>query len=436
MFTQLFGKYLVEENVITDEDNRALHDKMFKTRVKLGTIAIAEGILDEKQVEGINHMQTQQDKRFGDIAIELAYITEEQLEEMLKKQGSAALKYYQLLNEDKNIPMEDIDIYIENFQKKFGFNDDELEAIRNDDYDMLISFFAPTRDNLIKDLSGLVMRNLTRFVSGDFYFGRMKKSADYSYGSIAGQSTSGDCAIYLGFAAKDESEGIIELAKGYAKEVAISSSDEVYDALCEFTNLNNGLLASELSEHDEFSDMNPPQVFLGQSIKGTAYVMPIYIHDKQFDMVISTDPDFAPGANAHKLNIKDTDNREETKDAKGRILVVDDSHLIRKMLGNLLNKNGYAVAGEAANGQEAVDIYTSLKPDIVTLDVTMPVMDGVEALKKIKEIDKDAKIIMVTAAGQKERIVEAIKAGANAFITKPFDEDDLIKNINYFKKQS
>lgn len=429
MFTQLFGKYLVEENIISEGDNRKIHDEMNQTRVKLGTIAVADGILNEKQVEEINHLQTQQDKRFGDIAIGLEYITQQQLDAMLSKQGNAAMKYYQLLNEEKNIPMDDIENHVKGFQKKYGFTDNELEAIKNDDYATLISFFALVRDKLITDLAGLVMRNLTRFVTSDFYFGRMKKSTDYSYSNIAGQKAFGDNAVYLGFATKDDPEGIVEMAKGYAKGVTISGSDEVYDALCEFANLNNGLLSSELSKHNEHSDLNPPQVFLGQSIKGTAYIMPIYIHDKQVDLVISTDSEFEAGANEHKLNITKNNAKSAAKDGMKKIMIVDDSSLIRRMLSALLEKNNYAVVAEAVNGQEAVDMYESVKPDLVTLDVTMPVMDGVEALKKIKEIDKDAKVIMVTAAGQKDRIMEALKLGAAAFITKPFDEDDLIKNV-------
>ena len=108
---------------------------------------------------------------------------------------------------------------------------------------------------------------------------------------------------------------------------------------------------------------------------------------------------------------------------------MDDSSLIRKMLRQLLEKNDYTVAAEAVNGVEAVELYAKVKPDLVTLDVTMPVMDGVEALRQIKEADPQAKVIMVTAAGQKNRILEALKLGANAFISKPFDEADLLKNL-------
>ena len=429
MFTQLFGNYLIEKGVISSDENRMIHEEMNQTRVKLGTIAVADGVLTQQQVEEINHLQTQQDKRFGDIAISLGYIKEEQLDGMLAKQGNASMKYYQILGEKKDLSIDGIEEHVKGFQKQFGFTDNELEAIKNDDYATLISFFALVRDKLITDMAGLVMRNLTRFVTSDFFFGRMKRTTDYSYNIIAGQKAFGENAIYLGFATKDDPDGIVELAKGYAKGVSISGSEEVYDALCEFSNLNNGLLSSELSKHNEFSDMNPPQVFLRQAISGTAYVMPIFIKDKQVDMVISTDAEFAPGENPHQLNIAKTETAADVSTEAKKIMVVDDSSLIRKMLRQLLEKNGYAVVAEAVNGEEAVALYDSAKPDLVTLDVTMPVMDGVEALKKIMEKDAAAKVIMLTAAGQKDRIMEALKVGAKAFISKPFDEADLLKNL-------
>ncbi|MDE6025751.1 MAG: response regulator [Lachnospiraceae bacterium] len=111
------------------------------------------------------------------------------------------------------------------------------------------------------------------------------------------------------------------------------------------------------------------------------------------------------------------------------ILIVDDSRTSRKILRGVLEQAGHTVIDEAKNGQEGYDLYVKHKPDIVTMDITMPVMDGVEALKKIKGDFPDAKIIMVTAAGQKHNMLEAIKSGASEFITKPFDNDQIISII-------
>ena len=109
-----------------------------------------------------------------------------------------------------------------------------------------------------------------------------------------------------------------------------------------------------------------------------------------------------------------------------KILIVDDSRTSRKILRGLLEESGHEVVAEAENGQEGVDKYKEFNPDITTLDITMPVMDGLEALTKIKEYDKNAKVIMVTAAGQQNKMVEAIKNGASEFVTKPFEKENIL----------
>lgn len=113
-----------------------------------------------------------------------------------------------------------------------------------------------------------------------------------------------------------------------------------------------------------------------------------------------------------------------------KILIVDDSKTSRKILKSILVENGHEIIGEAINGEEAVLKYTELRPDITTMDITMPVKDGLEALKDIKEIDKNAKVIMVTAAGQKTKMVDAIKYGAMDFLTKPFEAAQIIEIID------
>ena len=110
------------------------------------------------------------------------------------------------------------------------------------------------------------------------------------------------------------------------------------------------------------------------------------------------------------------------------ILRVDDSRTSRRILRSILEEDGHVIVGEATNGQEGFEQYMSLKPDIVTMDITMPVMTGVEALKKIIEADSNAKVVMVSAAGQQHNMLEAVQSGAADFISKPFDVDT-IKNM-------
>ena len=112
-----------------------------------------------------------------------------------------------------------------------------------------------------------------------------------------------------------------------------------------------------------------------------------------------------------------------------KILIVDDSRTSRKILKGVLEGGGHEIIGEATNGQEGYDMYAQLKPDVVTMDITMPVMSGVESLKKIKGDFPEAKVIMVSAAGQQHNMVEAVQSGAEEFISKPFDPAQVLKII-------
>lgn len=112
---------------------------------------------------------------------------------------------------------------------------------------------------------------------------------------------------------------------------------------------------------------------------------------------------------------------------KKRILIVDDAAFMRMMIRNILSNNDFEVAGEAANGEEAIKKYLELKPDLVTLDITMPGMDGVTVLKKIRQHDPQAKVVMCSAMGQQAMVVEAIQNGARDFINKPFHPHKVVE---------
>lgn len=113
-----------------------------------------------------------------------------------------------------------------------------------------------------------------------------------------------------------------------------------------------------------------------------------------------------------------------------RVLVVDDAIFMRMKLKDILEKGGYEVIAEASNGIEAIEKFKTEKPDIVTMDITMPEMDGVTSLKSIREIDPSAKVIMCSAMGQQSMVMDAIQAGAVDFIVKPFDNDRVIQSLS------
>ena len=112
-----------------------------------------------------------------------------------------------------------------------------------------------------------------------------------------------------------------------------------------------------------------------------------------------------------------------------RVLVVDDAAFMRKMVSDALTKGGHEVVGEAGNGAEAITRFQELKPEVMTLDITMPEKDGLSALKEIIELDPSARVIMCSALGQESKVLESIKLGAKDFVVKPFQADRVLEAI-------
>ncbi len=113
-----------------------------------------------------------------------------------------------------------------------------------------------------------------------------------------------------------------------------------------------------------------------------------------------------------------------------RLLIVDDAMIMRRLIRDVAAEAGWEVAGEAGNGAEAVALYESLRPDLVTMDLVMPVMDGNEALRRIRSADPEARVVVITALDQKQTLLNSIRDGAMDFIVKPFDRDRVVSLLN------
>lgn len=118
-----------------------------------------------------------------------------------------------------------------------------------------------------------------------------------------------------------------------------------------------------------------------------------------------------------------------------RVLIVDDAMFMRKTIKRILEGNGYDVVAEAENGYQALSLFEQHRPDIISLDITMPELDGLETLEKLRQINPKAKVVMVTAVGQEKLVREAIKLGAASFLVKPFNEVQLINAFHSISKR-
>lgn len=113
-----------------------------------------------------------------------------------------------------------------------------------------------------------------------------------------------------------------------------------------------------------------------------------------------------------------------------RVLIVDDSMMMRRNIETILKSVGHEVVGQAVNGKQAVEMYLKFRPDLVTMDISMPLMNGISAVSEIIRVDQEAKIIMISAHNQKQMVFEAIKSGAKHYILKPIDAENVIKVFN------
>ena len=173
--------------------------------------------------------------------------------------------------------------------------------------------------------------------------------------------------------------------------------------------------------------MLPPFGYTEVTLTGDGYALPLNIEGKDLVLYIAIDSDIQ--INGEATVVENATTESSVNENGPKVLIVDDSRTSRKILRAVLEEAGYNVVDEALNGAEGIEKYKKYHPTVCTMDITMPVMDGIEALKVIREYDPQAKVVMLTAAGQQSKIVEAVKSGAAEFITKPFEKDDVIRTL-------
>lgn len=429
MFSQLFGKYLVENGVLRYADYREAVEKQLDVRVKLGTIAVAEGLLTEEQAEEIHKTQRQLDKRFGDIAVEKGFLTPAQVEELVQKQGNPYMQFLEALLDSEKVSIADVEAQLSEFQKENGFSYAEMMALKQDDYEKLVQIYAASSQPFVTELVSLMLRNIDRFVTSDFYIEKLERVKEMNYICLAGQKIYGEHTIQLALAAERTSAGFLKLASSLTGEHFVAVEEDALDAVCEFINCIGGLFVTEQSKKEVLLDMQPVYAYEGQKLAGDAYVLPIYIADCEMKLVIAVDAEVEMGQSQHKFSYEKADSNIAVGLSKGKIAIVDDSKTSRRHLRTILEDAGYSVIAEATDGEEGIATYMQYKPDILTLDITMPNMDGIEALREIMSVDKKAKVIMISDAGQQQKVAEALAIGAKEFVAKPFKPEEVITRI-------
>lgn len=293
MFDQIFGNYLVQAGKITREDLDAVIEYERTVRVKLGTIAVAEKLMTDKQAEEVNQLQAVMDKRFGDIAVEKGYLTDDQVGQLLKKQGNVYMVFVQTLIDKGIMTMDDIEEVLNEYQDEQGFTHSDMDDLVSSDIERIVKLFLPANTELHDRLCGVAIRTLIRLINSGAYVSKAFLVDQIVADNFAMQPMKGDYEIVSGFAGSQDS--LLAIANPFAGEEFETVDLDALDAVGEFTNCINGLFASELSKEGIDIDMLPPEFYDHPiTISGNQFcVFPITIGYNHINFILSIDSELS-----------------------------------------------------------------------------------------------------------------------------------------------
>ncbi|MBQ7582313.1 MAG: chemotaxis protein CheX [Lachnospiraceae bacterium] len=257
MVSSIIGTYLVEKNLITKEQLRDILYEQKKVRVKLGLIAVSEGLLDTADAEKINRAQARCDKRFGDIAIEMGLLTDEQIAQLLKKQGNAYMAFAQTLSDMELMNIDQLEQCLVDFKQENNFTNSEMDDIKSDDPDRILRLYLPPEAVDFAELCGVTLRTLIRFADTEVFPKKAVIVSELAADHAAMQTAQGDPSVYVAMAGKDGA--LLPLASLFGKDDFQTVNEDALDAVAEFVNCVNGLYASALSREGVELELLPPE---------------------------------------------------------------------------------------------------------------------------------------------------------------------------------
>ena len=274
MVEYILGNYLVESGKITKDQLCDVIQKQDSVRVKLGLIAVSEGMMTTRQAEEVNLLQAVKDKRFGDIAVEEGYLSEEQVEKLLKKQGNAYLVFVQNLIDDDLVTMEEMDWLLDDFKKINNYSNSDLEDIKSDDVDRILPLLLPEEAQCYCSLIGTIVRTIIRLVDRHAYIGKAAMVDAFPAENIALQKMEGSMGLVDCFA--ERSGALLKLCSIFGQEAFPRLDLDALDAAGELLNCSNGMFVSDLSRQGKFLELMPPEYAAIDNVSNVCRI-PIFI---------------------------------------------------------------------------------------------------------------------------------------------------------------
>ncbi len=283
MVEHILGNYLVDVGKITKEQLDMLIEKQDSVRIKLGLLAVTEGMMTTMQAEEVNILQAVRDMRFGDIAVEEGYLTQEQVEKLIKKQGDAYLMFIQNLLDEDLVTMEDWDWLLEDFKRVNNYSNTDIEAIKSNDVERIIPLLLPEEAQGYQPLVETLIRTMIRLVDRNVYLGKAVIGDAFPAEDMAVQRMEGARGIADCLA--ERNGGLLKVCSIFGQENFSRLDLDALDAAGELLNCANGMYVSELSRKGLFLELMPPE-YTGRDNISDICRIPIFIGNAGLYFVI------------------------------------------------------------------------------------------------------------------------------------------------------
>lgn len=285
MVEYILGNYLVGSGKLTEEQLEVVVGQLDKIRVKLGLIAVAEGMMTLAQADEVNRLQSVMDKRFGDIAVEKGYLTDDQIGNLLKAQGNTYMSFVQSLVNEGFVKMEEIDTIFDGYRVENSFTKSDMETLKSDDPERIVPLFLSAETMKYQDIIGVAVRTLIRCVDRHMYIGKAYLSEGIVLKDAAVQEVEGEGGHIAGF--MEQYGGLLKTASIFGREDFKQVDVDALDAAGEFLNCVNGLHASALSKNGLELELLPPNLVTDKiELSGSVCVMPLYIKGMSMAFIV------------------------------------------------------------------------------------------------------------------------------------------------------
>lgn len=287
MVSVIVGNYLLEKGIITYEQLKDLLAAKNKVRVKLGLIAVAEGLMTQEEADRVNNLQAVMDKRFGDIAVERGYLTEGHVQALLKKQGNAYLAFAQALEDQQLMTIDQLEQYMIDFQVEKEMTVSEMEDLKSGDVDRILPLYIPAGCDKFMNAIGTAVRTIMRCVDTEIYLDKAFVTQSCEVENGAAQFVSGEESISFGLAGKGQA--LLETASIFGKEDFAEVNEDALDAIGELLNCICGLYASALSQTGISMELLPPEFSteISEMTSDEMLVLPIHMKGEVFYVIVA-----------------------------------------------------------------------------------------------------------------------------------------------------